>query len=216
MGLGKLEDQGPRSSDRHTATEKGKAPTTGARGTVYDRSSKAAGSGPTSEELAAATIKWLKTFKPVALESKVEVLFREEQWEIIWTPPYCPKFQPIELVWGVGKQRAGTLYKQKRTLKATKRHLRRGWYGGKGKATARFEPCNVRGCWQTAEGEMNKWIANDKAHTEEKGVSGVLGALEGAERWTRTMDICLFIDDMKELDRADEDTEANERETERR
>ena len=105
---------------------KGKAPTTGARGTVYDRSSKVAGSGPTSEELAAATIKWLKTFKPVALESKVEVLFREEQWEIIWTPPYCPKFQPIELVWGVGKQRAGTLYKQKRTLKATKRHLRRG------------------------------------------------------------------------------------------
>ena len=151
---------------------------------MYDRSSKAAGSGPTSEELAAATIKWLKTFKPVALESKVEVLFREEQWEIIWTPPYCPKFQPIELVWGVGKQRAGTLYKQKRTLKATSRHLRRGWYGGKGKATARFKPCNVRGCWQTAEGEMNKWIANDKAHTEEKGVSGVLGALERAERWT--------------------------------
>ena len=67
---------------------------------MYDHSSKAAGSGPTSEELAAATIKWLKTFKPVALESKVEVLFREEQWEIIWTPPYFPKFQPIELVWG--------------------------------------------------------------------------------------------------------------------
>ena len=138
----------------------------------------------------------------MALESKVEVLFREEQWEIIWTPPYCPKFQLIELVWGVGKQRAGTLYKQKRTLKATKRHLRCGWYGCKGKTTARFEPCNVRGCWQTAEGEMNKWIANDKAHTEEKGVSGVLGALEGAERWTRTMDICLSIDDMGELARA--------------
>lgn len=58
---------------------KGKAPSTGARGNVYDRSSKAAGSGPTSEELAAATIKSLKTFKPVALESKVEVLFKEEQ-----------------------------------------------------------------------------------------------------------------------------------------
>ena len=64
--------------------------------------------------------------------------------------------------------------------------------------------------------EMNKWIANDKAHTEEKGVSGVLGALEGAERWTRTMDKCLSIDDMEGLGSAEEDTEANERETERR
>jgi len=69
---------------------------------------------------------------PEALDSKVEALFREKQWEIIWTPPYCPKFQPIELVWGVGKQRAGTLYKPKRTLDSTRRHLRRGWYGGKG------------------------------------------------------------------------------------
>ena len=60
---------------------------------------------------------------------------------------------------------------------------------------------------------MNKWIANDKAHTEEKGVSGVLGALEGAGRWTRTMDICLSIDDMEGLDSAEEDTEANERES---
>ena len=51
-----------------------------------------------------------------------------------------------------------------------------------GKTTARFEPCNVRGCWETAEREMNKWIANDKAHTGEKGVSGVLGALERAGR----------------------------------
>ena len=63
---------------------------------------------------------------------------------------------------------------------------------------------------------MNKWIANDKAHTEEKGVSGVLGALEGAERWRGTMETCLSIDDMEGLDRAEEGTEANERETERR
>ena len=74
----------------------------------------------------------------------------------------------------------------------------------------------MRGCWQTAEREIYKWIANDKAHTEKKGVSGVLGALEGAERWKRTMDTCLSIDDMEGLGRAEEDTEANEREIERR
>ncbi len=30
--------------------------------------------------------------KPEALESKVEVKFRDMGWKIIWTPPYCPKF----------------------------------------------------------------------------------------------------------------------------
>ena len=94
----------------------------------------------------AATTAWLKENKPEALDSKVEFIFRSKGWKIIWTPPYCPKFQPIELVWGVGKQRVGTLYKPRRNLFTTRRHLRRGWYGEKGKRTARFEPCNVRGC----------------------------------------------------------------------
>ena len=44
-------------------------------------------------------------------------------------------------------------------------------------------------------------------------MSGVLGALEGAERWTGTMDICHSINDMEGLDIAEEDTEANERES---
>jgi len=33
----------------------------------------------------------------------------------------------IGLVWGVGKQRAGTLCKSRRTKEVTQRHLRRGW-----------------------------------------------------------------------------------------
>jgi transposase len=57
----------------------------------------------------AASTKWLKEHNPSALDSKVELLFREKGWEIIWAPPYCPKFQMIVLVWGAGKQRAGTL-----------------------------------------------------------------------------------------------------------
>ena len=35
---------------------------------------------------------------PEALDSKVEFIFRSKGWKIIWTPPYYPKFQPIELV----------------------------------------------------------------------------------------------------------------------
>jgi hypothetical protein len=141
--------------------------------------------------------------KPEALDSKVEALFREKGWEIVWTPPYCPKFQPIELVWGVGKQRAGTLYKPRRTLNSTRRHLRRGWYGGKGKGSARFEKCNVRGCWETAEREMNSWIGKDKTYNE-NGVEGSLKELDGAERWTRTGDSCLQISDMEGTGTAEE------------
>ena len=173
----------------------GKAPKAGEEGTVYERHSKGNG-GPSSVELAAATTAWLKAKKPEALDSKVEKLFREKDWEIIWTPPYKPKFQPSELVWGVAKQRAGTLDKPKSDLKATKRHLRRGFYEGKGIGTARFKMCNVWGCWKTAEREMNRWISFDKECNGGKGVEGSLGALIGAENWTKSPATCLSIDDM--------------------
>jgi transposase len=38
---------------------------------------------------------------PSSPNPKVERLIDDRGWKIIWTPPYCPKFQPIELVfWG--------------------------------------------------------------------------------------------------------------------
>jgi hypothetical protein len=186
-----------------------KAPAAGEDGTVYAKAKKSGAGGPTAKELTAATYKWLKENRPEALDSKVEKKFRELGWEIVWTPPYCPKFQPIELVWGVGKQRAGTLYKAGRNLERTRRHLRRGWYGGKGKGTQRFAACNVRGCWETAEREMNAWIAKDKAHTEDQGVEGKLGELLGAERWTKTEASCLNIGDMEGATCLLEDIEAD-------
>jgi hypothetical protein len=127
-----------------------KAPTSGEAGKVYQKGP----AGPIGPELTAATFQYLTTHKPEALDSKVEKQFRALGWEIIWTPPYCPKFQLIELVWGIGKQLAGTLYRAGRTREATRRHLRRGWYGGKGKGTARFMPCDVHGCWKTSKREM--------------------------------------------------------------
>ena len=73
-----------------------------------------------------------KASYPEVLDSKVERVFREKGWKIIWTPPYCPKFQPIELVWGVGKQRAGTLYFKGRDLKTTRGAPPPGLVRGKG------------------------------------------------------------------------------------
>ena len=128
-------------------------------------------------------MKYYKSNKPEVLDSRVEGVFREKQWEIIWTPPYCPKFQPIELVWGVGKQRAATLYKPGRTMKETKEHLRRGWYGGVGSADEVWAECNVAGCWRTAMGEIDQWIAKDNVVNPGQGVTGNLANLGGVQEW---------------------------------
>jgi hypothetical protein len=43
---------------------------------------------------------------------------------------------------------------------------------------------------------MQKWIDNDMKYTHGKGVSGKLGTLEGAERWTSSAPDVLDIKDM--------------------
>ena len=37
---------------------------------------------------------------------------------------YCPKFQPIELLWGASKQRASGMWFPGRNMEATRMHLR--------------------------------------------------------------------------------------------
>jgi transposase len=118
-----------------------KPPTGGADGTVYARGGSG---GPAARELAIAAAQWFRAHRPEVLESKVETMFREFGWKIIWTPPYAPKYPPIELVWGVGKQRAGTMHTKGRTLLETRTHLRWGWYGG-GTKTQKIAPFNARG-----------------------------------------------------------------------
>jgi hypothetical protein len=71
-----------------TGNAKAKAPMTGEPATPKRGGNS---KGPTSDELAIATVKWLKENYPKALASKVERTFREKGWKIIWTPPYAPK-----------------------------------------------------------------------------------------------------------------------------
>lgn len=181
-----------------------KAPSNGAPGSVYCRFEA---ENPSALELAEAVTAICKGSHPEVLDSKFEKMFRQKGWKIIWTPPYCPKFQPIELVWGVGKQRAGTLFCRGRELKTIREHLRRGFNGGKESGTKRLEPCNLRGCWETALSEMAHWIAADVDHNPgggaPKGVSGTLGNLLGADGWTQSDVTYLIIPDMAFGDDAD-------------
>lgn len=151
--------------------------------------------GPSAEELKAATLIWLKANKPEALQSKVEAKFAQLGWSIVWTPPYCPKFQPIELLWGAAKQRAATMYFPGRNMATTKLHLRLGFYGGNNNNGRHWGPVNIAGCWNTAKAELNKWISLDRKYVED-GLSGDLDNLLGVEAWTSSPSTCLNIQDM--------------------
>ena len=118
-----------------------KAPATGEGSTLYEWSPH----GPSAKELAEAATRWFRANKHEVLSSRAETMLAGNGWKIVWTPPYCPKFQPIELAWGVGKQRVGCLFFKGRDLKITKEHLRIGSYGGSARGRT-FEPCNVWDC----------------------------------------------------------------------
>jgi len=100
--------------------------------------------------------------------------------------------------------RVAALYFPGRNLKQTRLDLRKGFYGcdtdsprsdWQGK---KWGIVNVAGCWRTAEGEINRWISNDRAHVAD-GLAGTVTELQGAEAWTKTAAGCLDIGDM-ELD----------------
>ena len=68
---------------------------------------KRAGAGhptvATLEELKIAFVMYLKVEKPELLECTVEACLEGRGHKVLWTPPYCPQLQPIELFWAAGK-----------------------------------------------------------------------------------------------------------------
>ena len=83
----------------------------------------------TLEELKIAFVNYARENLPALLECKVEAYLQERRHDILWTPPYCPDLQPIELFWAAGKNHAALHFSQGRTMKDTVKHLREGWYG---------------------------------------------------------------------------------------
>lgn len=174
----------PIANARHRLGVTKKAVNTGVSGTVYARSPR----GASTDGLRAATEAWLKKNKPEALDSKPERIFRQKGWSLIWTPPYCPTFQPIEEFWGVGKQRAGIMYTPGRTLEQVKGHLRMGWYGapkGEWHDNKERPGVNCGSLVRRSEEAVDHWIAKDIEHNE-VGLTGSLKDLGNIDKWTDT------------------------------
>ncbi|CAN0587389.1 unnamed protein product, partial [Ectocarpus sp. 12 AP-2014] len=53
---------------------------------------------------------------PQKLEEKAETYMREKGWGLIWTPPYMPTFQPIELFWQHGKHYVSIHFEKGRNM----------------------------------------------------------------------------------------------------
>jgi hypothetical protein len=81
------------------------------------------------QELKVAYCNYLKEEKPERLECKVEKALKDRGHLVLWTPPYCPDLQPIELFWAAGKNHAGFHHENDRKMKECIKHLREGWWG---------------------------------------------------------------------------------------
>jgi hypothetical protein len=84
---------------------------------------------PSKQEMQIGLVNWMKEQRPDLLECKVEAYLKSRGHEVLWTPPYCAKLQPIELFWAAGKNYAAENCWNGRNMKQTAQLLREGWYG---------------------------------------------------------------------------------------
>ena len=68
-----------------------------------ERSSKSCPRIASLQELKLSYVTWLKENKPELLACKIEKYLSDRGHIVLWTPPYCPELQPIEIFGRVGK-----------------------------------------------------------------------------------------------------------------
>jgi DDE superfamily endonuclease len=84
---------------------------------------------PTIEEMKMGLLSYFKENNLELLECKVESALEKRGHKILWTPPYSPDLQPIELFWAAGKNYARKFATNGMTMKETVKYVREGWYG---------------------------------------------------------------------------------------
>ena len=129
---------------------------------TFDRSSFTCHGGanaPTLVEMKAFLTQYLIKH-PQNQKTAVQKLFYQHDHSLIYTPPYTPQVQPIELVWAYVKSYVASQYKRNRTVTELIADTRRGFYGdGRDHAGLDEEACAKRiqhcHCW------CDEWIERD-------------------------------------------------------
>ena len=164
-------------------------------------------SGPYVAELRKAVMKYAKEKCPDRLMSNLELFFDKpdnEGWQILYTPPYCPKFQPIERVWGYTKNGVALEYKATRTIPQLQEDVMTMWYGGVGAKTGNLKGGLtaelVRSFIAGSERDMNDWITRYG-----RSVQGTVAALEEGDKEYPNSDPERSEDELESDDDSDED-----------
>lgn len=63
--------------------------------------------------------KHMVAHRPDLVQSRLLNEFDKYGWQVIFTPPYTPQFQPIEMVWGHCKGHVARQYVSSRTFEET-------------------------------------------------------------------------------------------------
>ena len=98
--------------------------------------------------------------------SELQKFFREKGWQLIFTPPYSPKFQPIELFWRNSKNCVRQEYRKKRNIRGVYDDLADYWFGTDASAVRKrkwpaFGADKASSLVKRAKLEMDIWV---KAH----------------------------------------------------
>ena len=75
--------------------------------------------GPSKKDLIAASKRWLDE-RPDHNKTVVEQLMSDAGHSLVYTPPFCPEVQPIELLWAAVKRRVAAQSTTGRSLTATR------------------------------------------------------------------------------------------------
>lgn len=86
---------------------------------------------PYNRELREKLVEFLKK-NPQYQQDKLMSLFKSKNWQIIYTPPYTPSLQPIELLWAEVKRRVANRFKYGRSIKETRLQMLDAFYGIEG------------------------------------------------------------------------------------
>jgi transposase len=91
----------------------------------YQRGGKWA---PTLDEMK-RELKWYLALHPEYQQTEVQKLFKERGYQLIYTPPYTPNVQPIELVWAYVKNYVARQYESGRSMETLRQQTMEGFYG---------------------------------------------------------------------------------------
>ena len=79
-----------------------------------------------SKEVARVTRAFFTREYVSRIVERVQAFMDEKGWRLIWTPPYMPSFQPIELFWAYGKRYVSLKFDRNRKLNEVYDQIREG------------------------------------------------------------------------------------------